>query len=47
MTFVDRIRWRCHLHPNEPALVLPAPSRDIVTYARLGKDRKQVHILPQ
>ena len=25
MTFVDRIRWRCHLHPLEPALVLPAP----------------------
>lgn len=37
MTFVDRIRWRCHLHPNDPALVLPAPSRDLVTYARLGQ----------
>ena len=36
MTFVDRIRWRCHLHPHEPALALPAPSREIVSYARLA-----------
>jgi acyl-coenzyme A synthetase/AMP-(fatty) acid ligase len=35
MTFVDRIRWRCHLHPHEPALVLPAPSAAVVTYAKL------------
>jgi long-chain acyl-CoA synthetase len=35
MTFVDRIRWRCHLHPHEPALALPAPSREIVSYGRL------------
>jgi acyl-coenzyme A synthetase/AMP-(fatty) acid ligase len=37
MTFVDRIRWRCLLHPHEPALVLPAPASEVVTYARLER----------
>jgi acyl-coenzyme A synthetase/AMP-(fatty) acid ligase len=37
MTFVDRIRWRCRLHPHEPALVLPAPSSEVVTYSDLER----------
>jgi acyl-coenzyme A synthetase/AMP-(fatty) acid ligase len=32
LTFVDKIRWQCHLRPHEPALALPAPDNEIVTY---------------
>ncbi len=35
MTVVDRIRWQCRLLPQEPALVLPYPSQEVVTYGRL------------
>lgn len=35
LTFVDKIRWQCRMIPQEPALVLPAPSQEIVTYGRL------------
>jgi acyl-coenzyme A synthetase/AMP-(fatty) acid ligase len=35
MTIVDKIRWQCRLLPNEPALVLPHPSQEVVTYGRL------------
>jgi acyl-coenzyme A synthetase/AMP-(fatty) acid ligase len=35
LTFVDKIRWQCRLRPHEPALVLPAPANDIVTYGQL------------
>jgi acyl-coenzyme A synthetase/AMP-(fatty) acid ligase len=35
MTFVDKIRWQCRMLPREPALVLPHPSQDVVTYGRL------------
>jgi acyl-coenzyme A synthetase/AMP-(fatty) acid ligase len=34
MTFVDKIRWQCRLRPHEPALVLPAPANDVVTYGQ-------------
>ena len=34
LTFVDKIRWQCRLRPHEPALVLPSPSNDIVTYGQ-------------
>jgi acyl-coenzyme A synthetase/AMP-(fatty) acid ligase len=35
MTFIDKIRWQCRLRPHEPALALPAPANDIVTYGQL------------
>ena len=34
LTFIDKIRWQCRLRPHEPALVLPAPLNDIVTYGQ-------------
>jgi acyl-coenzyme A synthetase/AMP-(fatty) acid ligase len=37
LTFVDKIRWQCHLRPHEPALALPAPENEIVTYGRFEK----------
>ncbi len=34
LTFIDKIRWQCRLRPHEPALALPAPANDIVTYGQ-------------
>ena len=34
LTFVDKIRWQCRLRPDEPALALPSPENEIVTYGQ-------------
>ena len=39
MTFVDKIRWQCRLLPQEPALVLPVPSQEVVTYGQFDHCR--------
>ena len=37
MPHVDRIRWQCRIRPREPALALPAPFQDVITYGQLDR----------